>query len=100
MATSRYSNLITNNQTMLPVPGITISSRTTDKFVQYNSRLDVVASSIYGQGNEVYTWLILLANPQYFLEFDISRGTVIRIPFPLNDALAEYNQSVNNLKNK
>jgi hypothetical protein len=38
----------------------------------------------------LYDWLILYANPDYLIEFDIPDGTIIRIPFPLERALSEY----------
>lgn len=101
MAISRYRQLITPQRTMQTVPGIVISSRTTDKFVIYNSdklRLDTIAADIYG--DDQYNWLILLANSDYPLEFDIPNNTVIRVPFPLNDAIVEYEQKVVALKDK
>jgi hypothetical protein len=61
-------------------------------------RLDTIAAEIYG--DDLYNWLVLLANPEYPLEFDIPNNTVIRVPFPLNDAVNEYEQKVISLKNK
>ncbi len=83
------------------MPGIVISKRDTDKFVIYNSdkmRLDTIAGDVYG--DDLYNWLILLANPEYPLEFDIPNNTVIRVPFPINDVVTEYEQKVVSLKNK
>lgn len=101
MAISRYRQLITPQRTMQTVPAITISKRDTDKFVIYNSdkmRFDTIAADIYG--DDLYSWLISLANPQYPLEFDIPNNTVIRVAFPLNDVVSEYEQKVVSLKNK
>lgn len=101
MAISRYRQLITVNRTMQTVPGIVISKRDTDKFVIYNSdkmRFDTIAADIYN--DDMYSWLISLANPQFSLEFDIPNNTVIRVPFPLNSVIAEYEQKVLTLKNK
>lgn len=101
MATSRYRFLITPQRTMQTVPGIVISKRNTDKFVIYNydkMRFDTISAEIYG--DDLYNWLILLGNPEYPLEFDIPNNTVIRVPFPLNDVLSEYEQKVLAIKNK
>lgn len=101
MAISRYRQLINPDKTMMSVPNVIISSRDTDKFIVYDSqkmRLDTIAADIYG--NDYYNWLILLANPSYSMEFDIINGTVIRVPYPLNDVIVEYEQKVINLKNK
>jgi hypothetical protein len=101
MAINRYRQLITTQRTMQTMPGIIISDRDTDKFIVYNSdkmRLDTIAADVYG--DDLYNWLVLLANPEYPLEFDIPNNTVIRVPFPLNDAVTEYEQKVVSLKNK
>ena len=101
MAISRYRQVITPQRTMMTVPGVVISNRDSDKFMLYNydkMRLDNIAAEIYG--DDLYNWLILLANPEYPLEFDIPNNTVIRVPFPLNDVLTEYEQKVISLKNK
>ena len=85
----------------MTVPAITISKRDTDKFIIYNSdkmRFDTIAADIYG--DDQYNYLIALANPEYPLEFDITNNTVIRIPFPLNEIVTEYEQKVVTLKNK
>ena len=101
MAISRYRQLITPQRKMQTMPGVVISNRDTDKFVIYNSdkmRLDTIAAEIYG--DDLYNWLILLANPEYPLEFDITNNSVIRVPFPLSDVITEYEQKVVSLKNK
>jgi len=101
MAISRYRQLITPQRTIQTVPGITISNRETDKFINYNydkMRFDTISAEIYGE--DMYNWLISIANPEYPLEFDIPNNSIIRVPYPLNDALLEYEQKVVNLKNK
>ena len=70
--------------------GVTdISERDTDIHIEYciGDRLDRIAYKFYG--STTYWWIILLANPQYAIEYDISIGDIIRIPFPLNDVLQE-----------
>ena len=95
MGTNRYFYLNKPDGTQQNMPLVTISKRSTDKFITYDSnimRLDRIAYSVYG--DDTYNWLIMLANPGYFIEFDIQTGTVIRVPFPLQDVLNEYEQKV------
>lgn len=85
---------------MESMPKIVIKKRETDKFVLYNqetTRLDRIAGQMYG--DDTLWWLILLANPEYFSEFDIPPKSRLRIAYPLNDVLAEYQDKVNNNKN-
>jgi len=100
MGTNRYKSVTYDgNQQILPK--ITISKRDTDKFVTYNSdktRLDRISGSVYN--DDTYGWLILIANPEYYMEFDIPKGTVIRIPFPLREAEAEFNKKIILNKNR
>jgi hypothetical protein len=101
MAFNRYKLLITPNRKMQTVPGVVISKRNTDKYVIYNydkMRFDTISAEIYG--NDLYNWVISLGNPEYPLEFDIPNNTVIRVPFPLNDALVEYESKIANNKDK
>lgn len=81
------------------MPPIEITKRETDKNIVYNknmTRLDRISGDIYG--DETLGRLILWANPEYFYEFDIPDGTVIRIPFPKNAVLQEVTQKINVLK--
>jgi hypothetical protein len=101
MSINRYFNLNRPNGTQQDSPKIVISNRDTDKYVTYDSkrtRLDRIANDVYN--DSTYNWLILLGNPEYFLEFDIPTGTVIRVPFPLKDALQEYQQKIITFKDK
>lgn len=100
MGISRYTH-VTYDGKVKDLPKIKISSRETDKFITYNSdksRLDRIAASIYG--DDTYGWLILLANPEYYQEFDIPKNTVIRVPFPLKDAEGEFIKQVVEKKDK
>ena len=90
MAFSRYRNFIINNR-MLSIPSITIKERDTDKFVNYSyqvNRLDRISAEIYG--DDTYWWVILMANPNYYMEYDIPTNTVIRVPFPLEEVLFDF----------
>lgn len=89
------------NDSLLDMPPVKISFRKTDKYILYHKermRLDYIAGQIYE--DETLWRLILWANPDYFFEFDIPNNAVIRIPFPLNDALAEVNNFIINNRDK
>ena len=97
MADSRYNKLIYNGK-IKSSPKVKISNRLTDIYLTYNprvTRLDRIAADIYK--DDTLYWLILMANPQYYIEFDIPANSIIRVPFPLNDVLAEfYSKQKNN----
>lgn len=100
MRLSRYKYLIFDGK-MANMPRVPILKQNTDRTDVYNSnltRLDRMSEKHYG--DDSYGWLILMANPEYFMEFDIPRNTVIRIPFPLKEAEADYVKTVLELKNK
>lgn len=72
------------------MPYIKIKDRDTDVFRLYNSdktRLDRISAEVYE--DDGYGWLILMANPEYYMEFDIPKETVLRIPLPLREVLTE-----------
>lgn len=89
------------NDTLKDMPPVQISSRKTDKFIVYHRekmRLDYIAGEIYE--DETLWRLIMWGNPEYFLEFDIPEGAVIRIPYPLNEVMAEVNSFIINNRDK
>lgn len=89
------------NDSMLDMPPVKVSLRKTDKYITYQKdkvRLDFIAGEIYK--DETLWRLIMWANSEYFLEFDIPDNAIIRIPYPLNDVLAEVNNYIINNKNK
>lgn len=91
MSYDRYKKFRLNGKIGV-VPGITIPKKNTDQYEQYfinKSRLDLISFDYYGDAN--YDWLIMLANPEYgSLEYLIPDGTYLRIPFPLDDTLKDY----------
>lgn len=96
MATSyttydRYSKFRENGEIKL-VPFVEIPKKSTDIYFTYQlgvTRLDNI--SYYYYSNPNYGWLILQANPQYgSLEYKIPDGASLRIPYPLNSTLAQY----------
>ena len=78
------------------VPYISIPKKSSDIYVQYEpgkTRLDLVSYQYYGDPN--YDWLILQANPEYgSLEFRIPQGAILRIPYPLETTIAQYNEDI------
>ena len=57
------------------------------------TRLDKLSQTYYG--NPYHGFLIMLANPQYGgMEFDIPDRAVIRVPFPFNQTLEQYEDAV------
>ena len=48
------------------------------------------------KNTDFYAWLIMQANPEYgSMEFEIPDGVMLRIPYPLDDAISSYEQGIN-----
>lgn len=91
---NRYDGFTVNGKSKV-LPFIKIPLSSNDKYVVYNSdttRFDRVSQRYYG--DPTYGWLILLANPSKRIEFDFEDGEQVRIPFPLNLALDNYEKQV------
>jgi len=95
----RYSQFRNGNQIDIVSYG-EIPEKDSDKFIIYEkgkTRLDIVSYEYYGSSS--YAWLIMQANPQYgALEFRIPDGVELRIPYPLNVSLSDYQKSINKQK--
>lgn len=91
MGINRYKFLeSSDNSGSKVMPPVTIKKRSTDIYRVYNSdknRLDRISAEVYG--DDTYGWLILLANPEYAMEFDIPKNKVLRIPVPLNEVITD-----------
>lgn len=78
------------------VPFIKIPIRNTDLYTYYEvgkTRFDLLSYQYYGNPN--YGWLILQANPEIgSLEYKITDGTQIRVPYPLESVIREYQSDV------
>jgi hypothetical protein len=88
---NRYEILKNTDGTTEPMPFVNLPTNPSDKYEYWNteySRLDKVSQKYYG--NPFYDFLILYANNIYLNEFDIPDGALIRIPFPLQKAKADY----------
>lgn len=96
----RYLNLRNSDNTVNSVPFIKIPELNTDKYELYRegiTRFDKLSSKYYG--NSTYGWLISLANPSKRLEFDFEGNDIIRIPFPLENALQNYDEQIKKYNN-
>lgn len=95
MSYDRYSKFRHNGAIDL-VPFVPIAKKDTDKYdyyVQGETRLDLLSYQYYGDPN--YDWLIMQANPEYgSLEYNIPNNSRLRIPYPLETTIAQYNKDI------
>lgn len=81
---------------IMKIPSIKLELASSDLFITYDKskmRFDNLSYRYYGDPN--YAWLILMANPKYSsMEFEIPDRVVLRIPYPLQDALQRYETKV------
>lgn len=92
-----FAAILRDSDGLRSFPPVKIKQRATDKFVTYNSnetRLDRIAEDVY-DGDSACWRIILWANPQYFIEFDIPNNTIIRVPYPLKDVQEELVRKLN-----
>lgn len=70
-------------------PSVHVRDRDTDLFINYNveDKLELIASRVYNDPS--LWWIIMAANPEYDMEYQIEPGETIRIPMPLNDVIRE-----------
>lgn len=99
MSYDRYSKF-RKNGTMDLVPFVPIRVKSTDKYDYYKkgeTRLDLLSYQYYGDPN--YDWLIMQANPDYgSLEYNITDGSLLRIPYPLDTSIVQYNSDIDTYK--
>lgn len=95
MGYDRYKRFRVNGQVSVPC-GVKIAPKSTDMFETYqrgSSRLDLISYDYYGDPS--YGWLILMANPELpSMEFEIPNGTILRIPYPLDITLENFNRQI------
>lgn len=91
----RYGKFKENGEIKTP-PFIKIPNKDTDIEIVYQqgkTRLDIESYKYYKNPN--YGWLILLANPSYgSMEYLIPNNTKLRIPYPLNSTLTQYQSAI------
>lgn len=78
------------------VPFGAIPPKSSDIKIIYNKgemRLDQISYQYYNSSD--FAWLIMQANPQYgSLEFNIPDKVELRIPYPLDISLKDYQKSI------
>jgi hypothetical protein len=96
MAYNRYKSFTGDDGTLKIVPFISIPEKNTDKYTYWKrgtSRMDLLSYQYYKDGN--YGWLILQANPELpSIEFLIDNGQKIRIPYPLESTITQYQNDI------
>jgi hypothetical protein len=94
---NRYRKLNSDEKRISP-PFIKLDAKQSDKFTTYTinkSRLDKLSQQHYGA--PYYGWLILMANPELgSSEWEFPDNSTIRIPYPLQDTLREYEAKLKN----
>lgn len=95
---NRYKSFVTEQGYYKNVPFIKIPKMNSDKYTYWdkaNSRMDLISYQFYEDPN--YGWLILQANPHLpSLEYMINQGEKIRVPFPLELAITQYENGIKN----
>ena len=96
MSYDRYKRFRKNGKVEIP-PFVKIVEKSPDYFETYrkgSSRLDLISYDYYGDPG--YDWLILMANASIAnLEFEIPDNSVLRIPYPLDLTLENFNEQIN-----
>ncbi len=92
---NRYEDFLINGR-QTTVPFVKIPEKSTDERYVYEknkSRMDKISEQFYN--SPFFGWLIMAANPRYGgIENDIPDNTLLRIPFPLNSSLQDYNNAL------
>jgi hypothetical protein len=95
----RYSQFKINGK-ISTVPFIPIRKKSSDKYVIFNNRnnrLDKISYEYYKSSD--FAWLIMQANPEFgSIENFIPNGTVLRIPYPLDETLNLYLNDITKFK--
>jgi len=95
----RYAQFRTGDG-MEIVPFGEVPRKNTDRYEIYKkgqTRLDQLSYQYYNSPD--YAWLIMQANPQYgSMEFNIPDGSELRIPYPLNNSLKDYQKSIDDYR--
>lgn len=95
MLSANINERFTQGEDVRFIPFLKIPELPSDKFEEYRQgidRLDKISKKYYNSPH--YGNLILMANPEYSLEFSIEDGAILRIPFPLEAVLENYNMSI------
>ncbi len=89
-----FQNQRKNNGQVENIPFPKISKSPTDKFEEYiegTTRLDILAQKYYSDATLKY--FIQFGNPDIMDIFSIPDGYILRIPFPKERVIQEWNNS-------
>lgn len=81
---SKYSHI-------QPIRKISLAITDIDHTLKEFETIDQLAQKYYN--DPTLEWVIMCANPDYFLSFAIPAGTVLRIPFPLERVFQAWGQT-------
>lgn len=101
MATSRYNKFKVNGK-MRRLPLVQLTKKESDYFETYKKNVTMLDGLSYKYYNDPnYVWVIMMANQEYgSMEYDIPDGAVLRIPFPLDVTIVDYNDKIQKLMTK
>ncbi len=94
MYTNRYQPFERDGKQVTP-SYVKLPEKGSDTFATYKIgrvRLDKISEEKYG--NPYHGWLIMLGNPQYATEYDIPDNALLRVPFPMDLSVREYERQV------
>jgi len=97
----RYELVRNNDGTVDQMPFVPIPQSTGDKYISWvegRSRMDKLSQRYYG--SPFFDWLIMYANPEWISEFDIPNNATIRVPFPLGNALQDYQAVLSSIRSE
>ena len=100
MSYNRYNKVSMNGVVeLLPIfKYIPQMSDREEVWVVNKSRMDLISSKYYDDAN--YDWIIMGANENIpHIEHEIPDGTVLRIPYPLEIALNQFNNQLTKFQN-
>lgn len=90
----RY-NKFRENGTVKIVPFIKIREKSSDLYITYHKYMKLFNLSYKHYSNPNFGWLILQANPSLgSMEYSIPEGSTLRIPYPIETTLKEYEKSI------
>ena len=91
-----YKSFTGDDGTLYNVPFIPIPKKSSDRYTYWENgvtRLDLLSYQYYKDAN--YGWLILQANPELpSFQFLIPNGEKIRIPYPLETTIVQYENDI------
>lgn len=79
---------------------VNIDKRENDRQIIWETGFSIDDLALKYYNNEAYYRVIMMANPKYSMAFDINKGDIIRIPFPLKEVIEEIDYKNKNYRNE